>query len=51
LTFSTGDVPGTGGSVLPGAHQRLRNQKGPSLNAVVLLNPIALQTADELDAV
>ena len=26
------------------------DQKGPSLNAVVLLNPEALQTADELDA-
>ena len=26
------------------------DQKGPSLNAVVLLNPDALQTADELDA-
>src|SRR5262245_52986657 len=26
------------------------DQKGPSINAVVLLNPDALRTADELDA-
>src|ERR1041385_4171749 len=32
------------------ARIRAYDQKGPSINAVVLLNPEALKTADELDA-